>query len=155
MPEPTPPDHAELFNQNLGGFNRLIGLRFVKATPDEIVATVPVRPELHQPYGLVHGGVYASVIETVSSAGAALTAMARGQSTVGLENSTTFLRAVRDGTLTVTGRPLTRGRRSQVWEVEVRDDEGRLAAKGRVRMLNLEPGAAVAGETVAIKRDEE
>jgi uncharacterized protein (TIGR00369 family) len=145
-------DFAHRFNSRLGGLNELIGLRFVKATKDELVATVEVTPSLHQPYGLVHGGLYCTIVETLCSAGAALTAMPRGQSTVGLENHTSFIRAVRDGTLTGTARPLTRGRRTQVWEVELRGDDGKLAATGRVRMLNLEAGAAVAGETVRVTK---
>ncbi|MEQ9324060.1 MAG: PaaI family thioesterase, partial [Polyangiaceae bacterium] len=73
------------------------------------------------------------------------------RSAVGLENATTFLKAVRDGTLTGRATPLTRGRRTQVWEVRVTDDDDRLVAQGRVRMLCLEGGAEVAGETVAVK----
>jgi uncharacterized protein (TIGR00369 family) len=112
---------------------------------------VPVGPQLTQPYGLVHGGVYSSIVETLASVGAALFAMQKGQTTVGLENTTSFLRAVRSGTLFGISRPLHRGRATQVWEVEIRGDDGKLAATGRVRMLCLEPGATVAGEVVARK----
>ncbi len=70
-----------------------------------------------------------------------MNAMARGQGgAVGLENHTSFLRAVREGKLTATARPVVRGRRTQVWEAEVRDDEDRLVATGRVRLLCLEQG---------------
>jgi uncharacterized protein (TIGR00369 family) len=148
---PLPDDVVEMFNGRLGGFNRLIGLRFTSVSYDEIVAEVPVTPDLHQPYGLVHGGVYAAMIETLASVGAAVNCMPFGQTTVGLENSTSFVRAVRDGTLTGRATPLTRGRRTHVWEVVIEGDDGRLAAKGRVRMLCMEGGAEVAGEKVAIK----
>lgn len=144
-------DVVTMLNAARGGFERAIGLTFTRATPDEVACEVPVGPHLVQPYGLVHGGVYASIVETCASVGAAIVAMARGQTAVGLENTTSFLRAVRSGTLIGIARPLHRGRASQVWEVEVRSEDGKLAATGRVRMLCLEPGAAIAGETVAIK----
>ncbi|HEU0031831.1 MAG TPA: PaaI family thioesterase [Kofleriaceae bacterium] len=153
MAAPFPPDAdlVTLFNAHLGGFERALGLQFTKVTPDELVAEVPVGPHLAQPYGIVHGGVYASIIETVASAGAAIGAMAAGKSSVGLENTTTFVRAVRDGTLIATGRPLHRGGRSQVWQVDIVDGSGKLAASGRVRTLSLEAGAKVAGEVVGLK----
>ena len=71
-------------------------------------------------------------------------------SVVGLENSTSFLRAVREGRLTCTAVPLTRGRRSQVWEARVTDDTGRLVSSGRVRLLCLEPSAEVQGEALSL-----
>ena len=73
---------------------------------------------------------------------------------VGLENHTSFLRAVRSGKLRAVAKPLTRGRRSQVWEGSVYDEEGRLAATGRVRLLVLEPETDLAGARVAIGRAE-
>lgn len=144
-------DHAELLNQHLAGFNQMLELRFVRATDDEVVAEVPVTERLLQPYGLVHGGVYSAIAETVASSGAAITTMRDGRHTVGLENHTTFLRGVREGTLRATGTPLTRGRRSHVWQVDIRDGDGRLAARGQVRMLVLDADASVAGEKVALK----
>jgi 1,4-dihydroxy-2-naphthoyl-CoA hydrolase len=144
------PDHAEMFNAVLGGHNRAMGLRFTKASADEVIGVITIGEQHLQPYGLVHGGVYCGMVETVSSAGAAIGAMAAGLTTVGLENSTTFLRAARSGTLTARGVPLSRGRRSQVWQVDIRDDQDRLVASGRVRMLNLEAGAQAGGVTVAV-----
>lgn len=144
-------DVVAMLNAGRGGFEVALGLTFTRASPDEVACEVPVRPHTLQPYGLVHGGVYAAIVETLASVGAALYAAPRHQTTVGLENSTSFLRAVRSGTLTGVSRPLHRGRTTQVWEVEVRGDDGQIAATGRVRMLCLEPGAAIAGETVALK----
>lgn len=146
-----PEQVAQLMNSRRGGFNRMIGLEFVRCSGDEVVAQVPVSDDLKQPYGIVHGGVYCSIVETVCSAAAALAAMGRGQSVVGLENHTSFLKAVREGTLTVTATPLTRGRRSQVWEARVVDQDERLVATGRVRLICLEEGAQLAGETAAVK----
>ncbi len=79
--------------------------------------------------------------------------MARGQSVVGLENNTSFLRATREGVLRATARPLARGRRSQVWEGTITDEAGRVVAAGRVRLLALEADAALAGETVEVKAE--
>jgi 1,4-dihydroxy-2-naphthoyl-CoA hydrolase len=143
-------DLVAAFNAHLGGFERAIGLRFTAISADEFVAEVPVAPHLTQPYGIVHGGVYASIIETLASAGAALHAMREGKTSVGLENTTAFVRAVRGGTLIATARPIHRGRSSQVWGVEIHESE-KLVATGRVRTMTLERGAAVAGETVTVK----
>ena len=144
-------DVLQMLNAARGGFELALGMTFTRASADEVEREVAVRPELLQPYGLVHGGVYSSIIESAASVGAALFAMRSGQTTVGLENTTSFVRAVRSGKLTAVAKPLHRGRQTQVWEVEVRSDGGKLAATGRVRMLCLEPGAAVAGETVGVK----
>ena len=144
-------DFAEMLNGSLDGWSKAMGLRFVSATADEVVAELEVGAPHRQPYGLVHGGVHAGLVETVASVGAGLHAMARGRTIVGLENHTSFLHAVREGVLRVRGLPLTRGRTTQVWEGTITDATGRIAATGRVRFLCLEPGAEVAGETVAIK----
>lgn len=145
------PDVVSVLNNSRGGFNVYLGLVFTRASLDEVACEVPVTPQLLQPYGLVHGGVYCSMVETLASVGAAMFALPKGQTTVGLENSTSFVRAVRGGKLLGTARPLHRGRATQVWEVEIRGDDGKLAATGRVRMMCLEPGAQVAGETVVLK----
>ena len=145
-----PDDIVEQLNRTRGGFNETVGLRFVSATYDEVVGEIDVGPRHQQPYGLAHGGVYATLIETLASVGAAVNEAPRGQHTVGIENTTSFLRAVRTGILRGTAVPLTRGRRSHVWEVTLRDDAGRLVATGRVRMLCVPHGNAIAGETVTV-----
>ncbi|MCC7381572.1 MAG: PaaI family thioesterase [Deltaproteobacteria bacterium] len=144
-------DVTEAFNDMLDGWNRTMGLRFTRVTSEEVVAELTIDERHRQPYGLVHGGVYCGMIETVASVGAALDALSRGQSTVGLDNHTSFLRATREGRLQVTARAITRGRRTQLWEGTVTDDAGRAVASGRVRMICLDPGTALAGETVAVK----
>ena len=127
-------------------------LVFVKATADEVIGEVVVGPQHLQPYGIVHGGVHAGIIEAACSTGAALVALPRGQSVVGLENSTSFISAARGGTLRVTARPLTRGRKSQVWEGVVTDGSGKLLATGRVRVLCLEPDAELAGKKATMEK---
>jgi 1,4-dihydroxy-2-naphthoyl-CoA hydrolase len=143
---------AAALNASNTGWNVAMGIRFVHATADEVIAEIEIGTEHHQPYGIVHGGVHSGLIETVTSVGAALAALPRGQSVVGLENHTSFLNAVREGKLHVTARPLMRGRRTQVWEATVTDSAGRTAATGRVRFLALEAGSSLAGETVQVKQ---
>jgi 1,4-dihydroxy-2-naphthoyl-CoA hydrolase len=145
-------DFAETLNQNRDGWNTAMGLRFVRVTLDEVVAELTIGPEHRQAYGIVHGGVYAGVIETTASVGAALNAMQDGRSAVGLENNTSFLHAVREGKLRVTALPMMRGRRTHVWEARVEDDKGRVVATGRVRMMCLEGDAKLAGRGVAIEK---
>jgi 1,4-dihydroxy-2-naphthoyl-CoA hydrolase len=147
MTEPT--DFSALLNVNLGGWNTAMGLQFSKATADECVGTVAIAEIHRQPYGIVHGGVHAGIIEAACSTGAHIAAMARGQSVVGLENATSFITAVREGTLHVVATPVTRGRRTQVWQATIKSDDGKICATGRVRLLCLEANSDLAGKPVA------
>ncbi|HXA86852.1 MAG TPA: PaaI family thioesterase [Candidatus Dormibacteraeota bacterium] len=142
---------AVALNASASGWNQAMGIHFVRATADEVIAELEIAAHHRQPYGIVHGGVHSGLIETVASVGAALAALARRQSVVGLENHTSFLNAVREGKLSATARPLMRGRRTQVWEATVTDADGRSVASGRVRFLALEAGDSLAGETVKVK----
>ncbi|MEV1060625.1 PaaI family thioesterase [Micromonospora chalcea] len=119
-----------------GGFVALLGLTFDEVSGDRVMIRWKVRPELHQPYGIQHGGVYCSVVETAASIGGALWLGDKGN-VVGVSNQTDFLRAVRDGELTAVGTPVHRGRSQQLWLVEITDADGRLVARGQVRLQNL------------------
>lgn len=118
------------------GFFALLGLRLDEVSPDRVVIRWDCGPELHQPYGIVHGGVYSSVIETAASVGAAAWFGDRG-GVVGVSNQTDFLRAVRDGELCAVAAPVHRGRTQQLWQVEITDAAERLVARGQVRLQNL------------------
>jgi len=144
-------DFAESLNANLDGWNAAMGVRFVRATADEVVAEWTVDKQHRQAYGIVHGGVHCGVIETLASVGAALYALGRGQTVVGLENHTSFISAVRSGTLRCTCKPITRGRRTQVWEATVTSEDGKTVATGRVRLLCLDGDASLAGKKVEIE----
>jgi 1,4-dihydroxy-2-naphthoyl-CoA hydrolase len=124
----------------LPGWVREMGIVITSASADEVACRWQVEPKHHQGYGIVHGGVHCGVIETLASIGAALVAHPRGQRVVGLENSTSFIRAVRSGVLTGLAKPVTRGRTSQVWEAWIRDEEDKLVASGKVRLLCVEAG---------------
>jgi len=127
-------DAATLMNA-IPGWLQAMGIRIVVATPDEVTCEWDVEEKHLQGYGIVHGGVHCGVIESLASIGAALVALPRGQRVVGLENSTSFIRAVRSGRLRGVAKPVTRGRTTQVWEASVLDPDGKLVAEGRVRLL--------------------
>ncbi len=93
-------------------------------------------PEHHQPMGIVHGALYTGAIETAASVGAFLAVTGSGQFAVGVDNLTDFVRPVKEGRLEVDARAASQGRTLQLWEVDITDDQGRLVAKGRVRLAN-------------------
>ena len=119
-----------------GEYVRYLGVEFVETNPDKVVATWVAGPHLHQPFGIVHGGVHCSVVETLASVGAAIWWGERGH-VVGVNNNTDFYRAVREGAMTSTATPLHQGRSQQVWVVETVGDDGRVVARGQVRLQNL------------------
>jgi 1,4-dihydroxy-2-naphthoyl-CoA hydrolase len=119
-----------------GAFVEYLGVNFLEVSGDTVVATWEVRPELHQPHGILHGGVHCSVVETLASIGASVWLGDKGR-VVGVNNNTDFYRAVTEGTLTSTARPLHQGRSQQVWVVETVDEKGKLTARGQVRLQNL------------------
>ena len=118
-------------------FDELIGLTVLEATPDGVTATFEITPQLQQPYGILHGGVLCSVVESVGSISGAVWS---GGSVVGTSNHTNFIRASREGTLTARSTPIHRGRTQQLWDVEITDAQDRLIAKGQLRLANLDSG---------------
>lgn len=117
-------------------FDDLVGLRLSAASGERVAASLTVRDDLLQPHGLVHGGVYATVIEGAAAVGANLW-LGEDAVAVGVSNHTDFLRSVREGELAVHATPLQRGRRLQLWQVRVTDEADRLAAYGTVKLANL------------------
>ncbi|HEV7628819.1 MAG TPA: PaaI family thioesterase [Streptomyces sp.] len=120
----------------MNGFAEHVGMEFPVLTADKVVVTCEITPELLQPYGIVHGGVYCSLVESAASFAAAIWFGDRGN-VVGVSNHTNFLRAIRSGTVTATATPIHRGRSQQLWLVLVTDAEDRDIARGEVRLLNL------------------
>ena len=120
-----------------GGFVSTIGLQVTAASGDEVTAVLPVTAALLQPYGLLHGGVLCTVVETLGSIGGALWFGERGKC-VGVHNATDFLRSAREGdVLSAVALPVHRGGSQQLWRVEVRDGQARLVATGDLRVANL------------------
>ena len=123
-------------------FDDRLGLTFTEITPDGIKAQLTVTGDLHQPMGIVHGGVYCAVIESVASTSAYFwLAENGGGDVVGVNNNTDFLRAISDGTVYAVSQPVHRGRRQQLWLVTITDDRDRIVARGQVRLQNLAPEA--------------
>lgn len=114
------------------GFDRLYGLEVTDAGDGVMRGTVPVRDQIKQPAGLVHGGIYAAIAESLSTIGTALAVIDDGKTAVGLSNLTSFLRPITEGTINAQARARHRGRTTWVWEVELTDDRGRLCAMTRV-----------------------
>ena len=118
-----------------------LGLQFTELTGDRVACTWQAEARMHQPYGIVHGGIHCSVVETLASLGGALWIGDKGQ-VVGVNNNTDFYRAISEGGFTSVATPLHRGRSQQVWLVETTIDEtGKLASRGQVRLQNLYPDA--------------
>ena len=114
------------------GFDGLYGLDITDVGPDWMRGQVQVRDELKQPGGLVHGGVYAAMSESLASTATALEVMPHGKVAVGLSNQTSFLRPITRGTILGEAKLKHRGRTTWVWEVELTDDDGRLCVLSRV-----------------------
>lgn len=125
-----------LNRMNAGSFDQNFGTEFLEASGDRVRVRVTMGPHLHQPHGIVHGGVYCAIIESVASIGASIWLGDRGR-VVGVNNSTDFLRAVSEGQLEAVGEPVHRGRSQQLWRVTITDAQDRLVAQGQVRLQNL------------------
>lgn len=117
----------------------LTGIELTDASPDHCEGRLEIKPDHHQPYGVVHGGVHCTLVETLASTGAALWAMDQGMGgAVGLSNKTDFLKATTDGVLIGKATPIHRGRTQQLWQVDVtRESDGKLVAQGQVRLQNV------------------
>ena len=114
-------------------------LELTDARPDFASGRIEIADIHHQPYGVVHGGVYSMMVETLASTGAAVWAMENGMAgAMGLSNTTDFLRATRNGVLIGEATPIHRGRNQQIWEVAItREGDGKLVAHGQVRLQNI------------------
>lgn len=114
------------------GYDALYGLHILSADADAVRGVVSVRDELKQPAGLVHGGVYASIAESLASLGTAFQVLPEGKVAMGLSNSTSFIRPITSGTIHAEATVLHRGRTTWVWDVRICDDDGRLCAVTRM-----------------------
>ena len=124
-----------------GAFVRATGLALDEVSGNRVTGHIDLSEDHHTPWGIVHGGVYATAIESAASIGASTAVRERGMVAVGLTNTTHFLRSVTAGRVLVEAEALHQGRSQQLWRVDVRDDRDRLLAHGEVRLQNLDPGA--------------
>lgn len=123
---------AEQINAELLGFDLFYGLRFVSLSDDEVSAEVDVRDELKQPMGLVHGGVYASIAESIASIATAMAVLEDGCVAMGMANDTNFLRPITEGVIHAHATRLHRGRTTWIWDVRFTDDAERVCALTRM-----------------------
>jgi 1,4-dihydroxy-2-naphthoyl-CoA hydrolase len=118
-------------------FLRAAGLELDAATGTRVTGTIAAGPEHHTPWGVVHGGVYTTAVESACSIGASLAVVDRGEFAVGLSNHTDFLRPHREGELRVTATPVQQGRTQQLWQCEIARADGKLVARGQLRLQNV------------------
>jgi uncharacterized protein (TIGR00369 family) len=118
---------------------RLLEIEWDTIGPTRVVGSVAADERHHQPWGIVHGGLYTTVIETFATTGAFQAVKDRGMQPVGVANATDFLRPHRAGRLVVEAVAIHQGRTQQLWQVELRrPDDEKLVARGHVRLQNLE-----------------
>ena len=135
---------SDAFPTTVPGFDKLLGTEYLEVGPDRVHAQLEIRSDLHQPYGIVHGGVLCSIVESCASMGAGMWFADRG-GVVGVSNHTNFLRASRSGTLSIEATPIHRGRTQQLWLVEISNEQGKAVARGEVRLANITDQAQIGG----------
>jgi len=123
--------------ESASAFVRAAGLVLDELSDELVTGHIELGADHHTPWGIVHGGVYATAIESAASIGASSAVRAQGMVAVGLTNTTHFLRSATAGRVHVRARALNRGRTQQLWQVDVSDDAGRLLAHGEVRLQNV------------------
>ena len=111
-----------------------IGIRITEIGDDYVRGTMPVDARTHQPYGLLHGGASVALAETLGSFAAMLTLDASAEAAVGLDINANHVRGVKSGIVTGTARPIHLGRSTQVWEIRIEDEQGKLVCISRLTM---------------------
>jgi uncharacterized protein (TIGR00369 family) len=120
------------------GFDQELGLEYLEMTPDGGRAQLKISDKLLQPWGIMHGGVYCSIIESLASVSGHVWLSGHGGGTVvGVNNNTDFLRSISSGTITAVSTPIHRGRRQQLWLITITDESDRVVARGQVRLQNI------------------
>ena len=113
------------------------GLDVTAFSGTEVSGTIDAGAGQHTPWGVIHGGLYATAVETACSIGASAAVGPDGMFAVGLSNHTDFIRAHREGPLDVVARPIHQGRTGQLWQCDISREDGKLVAQGRVRLQNV------------------
>jgi 1,4-dihydroxy-2-naphthoyl-CoA hydrolase len=132
--------------QENGRFVGLLGLEVIHEADGTVRGILPIREVLQQPYGIVHGGVYCAMVETLASHAAARVAFADGNIVVGVSNATDFLRATREGVLEGLAESVHLGRTQHLWQVRIwRQEDGKTVARGQVRLQVLPGDGQLAG----------
>jgi len=122
-----------------GTFDSLYGLELVEVAVGRVTGFVPVSRAVQQPFGVVHGGVYCSIAESLASVGTWFAVKDDGKIALGVSNQTSFLRPITEGRINATAEAIHRGRTTWVWDVRLEDDEGRLCAVSRMTIAVRTP----------------
>jgi uncharacterized protein (TIGR00369 family) len=133
----APRDLPDLSLDAAPAFLRGAGLQVEEATAARVTGTIAAGSHQHTPWGVVHGGVYTTAVESACSIGASLAVIERGEFAVGLANQTDFLRPHVEGDLRVTATPIQQGRTQQLWQCEIARPDGKLVARGQLRLQNV------------------
>jgi uncharacterized protein (TIGR00369 family) len=123
--------------EEASAFVRAASLILDEVTSSRVTGHLQLGPEHHTPWGIVHGGVYTTAIESAASIGASTAVRDQGQVAVGLTNTTHFLRSLTTGRVNVEAVALSQGRTQQLWRVDITDESGRLIAHGELRLQNV------------------
>jgi len=119
-------------------FLRVAGLRFDEISGTRVRGSIELGEDHHTPWGVVHGGVYTTAVESAASVGGSAAVEDRGQFAVGVNNSTDFLRPMKEGRVDVIAEPVMQGQSQQLWQVIIiRAEDGKEVARGQVRLQNV------------------
>jgi 1,4-dihydroxy-2-naphthoyl-CoA hydrolase len=124
-------------DQPAPGFVGTLAFTTSESTGTRVTGTAELGPEQHTPWGVVHGGVYCAIVESAASIGASNAVREQGQFSVGVNNSTDFIRSMTAGRVDVVAEPVQQGRTQQLWQVTLTREDGKLVAQGRVRLQNV------------------
>ena len=139
-PAQRPPQDVPTFADlpPAGAWLQSLGMVLDEISGTRVTAHLDLGPQHHTPWGVVHGGIYTTLIESVASVGASAAVFDRGQFAVGVNNTTDFLRSMRVGRVDVGAEPVIQGRVQQLWHVTItRHEDGKAIAQGRVRLQNV------------------
>lgn len=147
----TVPMMIDLPFEPAAGFNAHLGMDWRHLAADRVEVRIEVGDHMKQPYGIVHGGVYCSIIESMCSTGAAVWGFGQGiAGVVGMSNTTHFIRAHRDGDLEAVATPIHQGRTYQLWEAVIsRASDGKQVARGQLRLHHIDDPSAVGASSAS------
>ena len=131
---------SSLFPSDRMTLLKTLDIEVIEATKDRVVATMPVAPKVHQPFGLLHGGASVALAETVASTGAFMNCDPATQTAVGIEINANHLRGKKDGMLTAVATPVHKGRTTHVWEVKITDEAGKMVCISRCTLAIVQRG---------------
>jgi uncharacterized protein (TIGR00369 family) len=124
--------------ESFSPFLQGVGFEITEQSGKRVAGHIDLGKDHHTPWGVVHGGVYTTVVESAASIGASLAVQDRGEFAVGVHNATDFMRPVTEGRVDVVAEPLQQGRTQQLWLVTIRAaDSGKTVARGQVRLQNV------------------